>query len=92
MYHKLKETVPEVLLIAAVSCSNFVSSAASRLASSDFMASWQCESRTVLQMTKGLSSRLYGVLFDTLVKFAPSTATVAASRVKRPTRTEHIVS
>lgn len=92
MYHKLKETLPEVLLIDAVSCSNFFSSAANRLASSDFMASWQCESWTVLQMTKGLLSRLYGVLFDTVVESTPSTATVATSRVKRPTATDHIVS
>lgn len=60
---------------AAVSWSNFFSSVATRVASRDFMASWEDESWTTLQITVP-SSSFEGIFFATVEVFSPLTATL----------------
>ncbi len=78
-----------VLFIAAMSCSNFVFSAATRAASRDLMASLECEFWTTLQMIV-LSSSLAGIVFDTDEAFPLSTATLTIS-IKTVSRRREII-
>lgn len=67
-----------VMFSASVSWSNFFSSVATRVASRDFMASWECESWTTLQITV-LSSSLAGIFFDAVEVFSPLAAMLTAA-------------
>lgn len=78
-----------------MSCSNLFSSAATRFASRDLMASWEWESWTTLQITV-LSSSLAGIFFDAIEVFPPSTTMLTIAkrmdRTRRQTTMERILS
>ena len=73
-----------------MSCSNFFSRDASRVASRDLMASLECYSCTTLQMIV-LSSSLAGVLFDTDEVFPPSTAILKIAIIEDSRKRQTIV-
>lgn len=78
-----------------MSCSNLFSSAATRFASRDLMASWEWKSWTTLQITV-LSSSLVGIFFDAIEVFPPSTTMLTIAkrmdRTRRQTTMERILS